>query len=51
VPGRGFARARARNQRLDPHHPHQPPHSLAVDPTTFLVEFEGQDISHLSQWS
>ncbi len=41
MPGRGFARARARNQRLDPHHPHQPPHPLAVDPTAFLVEFEG----------
>ena len=41
VPGRGFARAGARNQRLDPHHPHQPPHPLAVDPTVFLVEFEG----------
>ena len=41
MPGRGFARAGARNQRLDPHHPHQPPHPLAVDPTAFLVEFEG----------
>jgi hypothetical protein len=41
VPGRGFARAAARNQRLDPHHPHQPLHSLAVDPTPFPVEFEG----------
>ena len=36
VPGR-------RSQRLDPHRPHQPPHSLAVDPTAFLVVgFEGR---------
>ena len=41
VPGRGFARAGARNQRLDPHHPHQPLHPLAVDPTAFFVELEG----------
>ena len=41
MPGRGFARAGPRNQRLDPHHPHQPLHPLAVDPTAFLVEFEG----------
>ena len=38
-PGAALLDARARNQRLDPHHPHQPPHPLAVDPTAFLVEF------------
>ena len=38
VPGRGFARAGARNQRFDPHHPHQPLHPLAVDPHQALAD-------------
>ena len=40
VSGGGFARARARNQRLDAHHAHQPLHPLPVDPATFLIEVE-----------
>src|SRR6202140_3236712 len=40
VSRRGFARAWARNQSFDPHHAHQPPHPLPVDPPAFLVEFE-----------
>jgi len=40
VAGRGFAGAGARNQRLDPHHAHQPLHALAVDAVACLVEFE-----------
>src|SRR4249919_2421764 len=36
VPRRGLARAGARNQRLDPHHAHEPPHAFPVDPATFL---------------
>jgi hypothetical protein len=40
VAGRGLAGAGARNQRLDPHHAHQPLHALAVDAAAFLVEFE-----------
>jgi hypothetical protein len=40
VSRRCFARARARNQRLDPHHAHQPLYPLPVDPATFLIEFE-----------
>ena len=43
MPGRGFARAGARNQRLDPHHPHQPLHPLAVDPTAFFVELKSRE--------
>ncbi len=40
VTGRGLAGAGARNQRLDPHHAHQPLHTLAVDAVACLVEFE-----------
>jgi hypothetical protein len=40
VSGRGLARAGARNQRLDPHHAHQPLYPFPVDTTTFLVAFE-----------
>jgi hypothetical protein len=40
VSGRGLARARTRNQRLDPHHAHQPLSPFPVDTTTFLVAFE-----------
>ena len=40
VAGCGFAGAGARDQRLDPHHAHQPLHALAVDAVAGLVEFE-----------
>jgi hypothetical protein len=40
VPGRGFARAGARNQRDESHHAHQPLHVLAIDLRAFLVEFK-----------
>ena len=40
VAGRGFAGAGARDQRLDPHHAHQPLYTLAVDAVDRLVEFE-----------
>jgi hypothetical protein len=37
VAGRGFAGAGAPNQRLDPHHAHQPLHALAVDAVSCSV--------------
>ena len=40
VSGRGFTRSGARNQRLDPHHPHQPLYPLPIDPAPLLVEFK-----------
>ena len=41
VSRRRLARARTRRQRLYPHHPHQPPHPLAVHAATFGVQREG----------
>jgi hypothetical protein len=35
-----FARAGARNQRLDPHDPHQSTHPLPIDLAAFLVQLE-----------
>jgi len=40
VSRRGLARAGTRNQRLDPHHAHQPLHPLAIDAAAFLVELK-----------